>query len=57
MEGREMEWKRLVDFVLLGSSDLQEYAILLVRVSLSQSGRVEALAFQATASASAPPVS
>ena len=52
-----MEWKRLVDFVLLGSSDLQEYAILLVRVSLSQSGRVEALAFQATASASAPPVS
>jgi putative oxidoreductase len=29
-----MDWKRLVQFVLLGSSDLEHYAILLVRVSL-----------------------
>ena len=29
-----MSWKRLVRFVLLGSSDLEQYAILLVRVSL-----------------------
>ena len=29
-----MNWKRLVQFALLGSSDLQQYAILLVRVSL-----------------------
>ena len=29
-----MDWKRLVQFTLLGSSDLQQYAILLVRVSL-----------------------
>ncbi len=29
-----MDWKRLVQFALLGSSDLQPYAILLVRVSL-----------------------
>jgi len=29
-----MDWKRLVDFVLLGSSDLEQYAILLVRVSI-----------------------
>jgi putative oxidoreductase len=34
MEGQEMDWKRLVQFALLGSGDLQEYAILLVRVSL-----------------------
>jgi putative oxidoreductase len=34
MEGQEMDWKRLVQFALLGSSDLQQYAILLVRVSL-----------------------
>jgi putative oxidoreductase len=34
MEGQEMDWKRLVDFVLLGSSDLEQYAILLVRVSI-----------------------
>jgi putative oxidoreductase len=34
MEGQEMDWKRLVQFVLLGSSDLEQYAILLVRVSL-----------------------
>jgi putative oxidoreductase len=29
-----MDWKRLVEFVLLGSSDLEQYAILLVRVSI-----------------------
>ena len=29
-----MNWKRLVQFALLGSSDLEPYAILLVRVSL-----------------------
>ena len=29
-----MDWKRLVQFALLGSSDLEHYAILLVRVSL-----------------------
>ena len=29
-----MDWKRLVQFTLLGSSDLEQYAILLVRVSL-----------------------
>jgi len=29
-----MDWKRLVQFALAGSSDWQEYAILLVRVSL-----------------------
>ncbi|HZB88945.1 MAG TPA: DoxX family protein [Terracidiphilus sp.] len=29
-----MDWKRLVHFALLGSSDLEQYAILLVRVSL-----------------------
>jgi len=29
-----VDWKRLVQFTLLGSSDLQQYAILLVRVSL-----------------------
>src|ERR1700746_1006140 len=34
MEGQEMDWKRLVQFGLLGSSDLEQYAILLVRVSL-----------------------
>jgi putative oxidoreductase len=34
MEGQEMDWKRLVQFSLLGSSDLEQYAILLVRVSL-----------------------
>jgi putative oxidoreductase len=34
MVGQEMEWKRLVQFVLLGGSDLEQYAILLVRVSL-----------------------
>jgi len=34
MEEREVDWKRLVQFVLLGSSDFQQYAILLARVSL-----------------------
>ena len=29
-----MDWKRLVQFGLLGSSDLEQCAILLVRVSL-----------------------
>jgi putative oxidoreductase len=34
MEGQEMDWKRLVQFSLLGSTELEQYAILLVRVSL-----------------------
>jgi putative oxidoreductase len=34
MEGQEMDWKRLVQFALLGSGDLEPYAILLVRVSI-----------------------
>jgi putative oxidoreductase len=34
MERREMDWKRLVQFALQGSSDLEQYAILLVRVSV-----------------------
>jgi putative oxidoreductase len=34
MEGQEMDWKRLVQYALMGSSDLEQYAILLVRVSL-----------------------
>ena len=34
MEGQEVDWKRLVQFALLGRSDLEQYAILLVRVSL-----------------------
>ena len=29
-----MDWKRSVQFALLGSSDLEQYALLLVRVSL-----------------------
>jgi putative oxidoreductase len=29
-----MDWKRLVEFTLLGSSDFEQYAILLVRVSI-----------------------
>jgi len=29
-----VDWKRLVQFALLGSSDLEQYAILLVRASL-----------------------
>jgi putative oxidoreductase len=34
MEGQQMDWKRLVQLALLGSSDLEQYAILLVRVSI-----------------------
>jgi putative oxidoreductase len=34
MEGQDMDWKQLVHFALLGSSDLEQYAILLVRVSI-----------------------
>jgi putative oxidoreductase len=34
MEGREMDWKRLIQLALLGSGDLEQYAILLVRISL-----------------------
>src|ERR1700685_1187185 len=34
MEVPEVDWKRLVQFVLLGSGDLEQYAILLVRVSI-----------------------
>jgi putative oxidoreductase len=29
-----MDWKRLVQFALQGSSDLEQYAIVLVRVSI-----------------------
>ena len=29
-----MDWKRLIQFALLGSRDLEQYAILLVRVSI-----------------------
>jgi len=29
-----MDWKRLIEFALSGSSDLEQYAILLVRVSI-----------------------
>jgi len=32
--GQEVDWKRLVEFALQGSSDFEQYAILLVRVSL-----------------------
>jgi putative oxidoreductase len=34
MEGQEVDWKLLVQFALSGSSDLEQYAILLVRVSI-----------------------
>jgi putative oxidoreductase len=34
MEGQEVDWRRLVHFALLGSSGLEQYAILLIRVSL-----------------------
>jgi putative oxidoreductase len=33
MEGRQVNWKPLVQFALLGNSNLEQYAILLVRVS------------------------
>jgi uncharacterized membrane protein YphA (DoxX/SURF4 family) len=29
-----MDWKRLAQFALLGSSDLEQYAVLLVRVAI-----------------------
>src|SRR5277367_318086 len=29
-----MDWKQLIQFALLGSNDLEQYAILLVRVSI-----------------------
>jgi putative oxidoreductase len=34
MEAQEMDWKRLVQFALLGNGVLEQYAILLVRVSI-----------------------
>src|SRR5271156_6274872 len=34
MEGQEMDWKQLAQFALQGSSDLEQYAILLARVSI-----------------------
>jgi putative oxidoreductase len=34
MEGQEMDWKRLVEFALSGNRDLEQYGILLVRVSI-----------------------
>jgi putative oxidoreductase len=34
MEGQEMDWKQLAEFALLGSNDLEQYAILLARVSI-----------------------
>src|SRR5580704_8090794 len=34
MEEQDMDWKRLVEFALQGSSGLEQYAILLVRVAI-----------------------
>jgi putative oxidoreductase len=34
MEGQEVDWKQLVQYALLGNGDLEQYAILLVRVSI-----------------------
>jgi putative oxidoreductase len=34
MEGQPMDWKQLVQFALQGNSDLEQYAILLIRVSI-----------------------
>jgi putative oxidoreductase len=34
MEGHEMDWKRLIQFALQGDRDLEQYAILLIRVSI-----------------------
>src|SRR5258707_4263288 len=34
MERQEMDWKGLVQFALTGGRDLEQYAILLVRVSI-----------------------
>src|ERR1700676_959933 len=34
MEEQEMDWKGLVQFALMGNGNLEQYAILLVRVSI-----------------------
>jgi putative oxidoreductase len=34
MEGQDVDWKQLAQFLLLGSTDLEQYAILVVRVSI-----------------------
>src|ERR1700677_3748374 len=34
MEGQEVDWKRLVEFTLQGNSNLEQYAILLVRAPI-----------------------
>ncbi len=34
MEGQEMDWKQLIQSALLGSRHVEQYAILLVRVSI-----------------------
>lgn len=34
MEGQEVDWERLIQFALLGSSSLEQYAILLVRIAI-----------------------
>jgi putative oxidoreductase len=34
LEGQEVDWKQLVQFALLGSNDLEQYAVLLIRLSL-----------------------
>jgi putative oxidoreductase len=34
MEGQEMDWKQMVQFALQGSDALEQYAILLIRVSI-----------------------
>jgi putative oxidoreductase len=34
MEEQNVDWKRLIQFALLGSGNLEQYAILLVRVSI-----------------------
>jgi putative oxidoreductase len=34
MEGQKMDWKRLIQFALAGSRELEPFAILLARVSL-----------------------
>jgi putative oxidoreductase len=34
MEGYQVDWKRLAQFAVFGSSELEQYAILVVRVSI-----------------------
>src|SRR5215470_1180529 len=34
MEGQDVDWKQLVQFAFQGSGDLEQFAILLVRISL-----------------------